>query len=132
MPFYECVFIARQDISATAVDDMANKFAEVIAENGGQVTKRENWGLRQLAYRIDKNRKGHYVLFNLDAPSPAVKEMERLMGLNEDILRFMTIRVEKLEEGPSIMMAPKSRDGKEADEKFNFDEEEFVVEGSAE
>ncbi|MBR7158614.1 MAG: 30S ribosomal protein S6 [Alphaproteobacteria bacterium] len=131
MPFYECVFIARQDISASAVDDLANKFAGVITENGGKVTKREDWGLRQLAYRIEKNRKGHYVLFNLDAPAPAVKEMERLMGLSEDILRYMTIRVEQLEEGPSVMMAPKGRDAKEAEEKFDFDEE-FVVEGSAE
>ena len=66
MPFYECVFIARQDISTSAVDDLANKFAAIITDNGGKVTKREDWGLRQLAYRIEKNRKGHYVLFNID------------------------------------------------------------------
>ncbi len=132
MPFYECVFIARQDISTSAVDDLANKFAAIITDNGGKVTKREDWGLRQLAYRIEKNRKGHYVLFNIDSPATAVKEMERLMGLSEDILRYMTIKVDSLEEGPSVMMAPKNRELKDTEDKFDFDEEEFVVEGREE
>ena len=122
MPFYECVFITRQDISANEVDKLADNFADIISAEGGKVTKRENWGLRQLAYRIQKNRKGHYVLFNIDAPSSAVKEMERQMRINENLLRFMTVRVEALEEGPSVMMA-KPRDYKEdsADESFDFD-----------
>ena len=122
MPFYECVFITRQDIPANEVDKLADNFADIISAEGGKVTKRENWGLRQLAYRIQKNRKGHYVLFNIDAPSSAVKEMERQMRINENLLRFMTVRVEALEEGPSVMMA-KPRDYKEdsADESFDFD-----------
>src|SRR5919206_3194421 len=101
MSFYESVFIARQDIAASQVDALADGFAAVIADQGGQVTKREYWGLRNLSYRIKKNRKGHYVLFNIDAPPAAVTEMERTMRINEDVLRFMTIRVDELEEGPS-------------------------------
>jgi small subunit ribosomal protein S6 len=104
MALYENVFIARQDISAAQVEALADNFAQLIAENGGTVAKREYWGLRNLSYRIKKNRKGHYVLFNLDAPPAAVQEMERTMRINEDILRFMTVRVEKLEEGPSAVM----------------------------
>ena len=104
MAYYESVFIARQDISAPQVESLADGFASVIEENGGKVTKRESWGLRGLAYKIKKNRKGHYVLFNLDAPAPAVHEMERQMRLNEDILRHMTLRVDELEEGPSVQM----------------------------
>lgn len=122
MPFYECVFITRQDIPANEVDKLADNFADIISAEGGKVTKRENWGLRQLAYRIQKNRKGHYVLLNIDAPSSAVKEMERQMRINENLLRFMTVKVEALEEGPSAMMA-KPRDYKEDDasESFDFD-----------
>jgi small subunit ribosomal protein S6 len=109
MAFYENVFIARQDISSAQVDALADGFAAIIAENGGQVAKREYWGLRNLNYRIKKNRKGHYVLFNLDAPPAAVAEMERTMRINEDVLRYMTIRVDALEEGPSAMMQSRSR-----------------------
>lgn len=108
MPYYESVFIARQDVSSTQVEQLTDQFAEVVAGLGGEVKKREYWGLRNLAYKVNKNRKGHYVLFNLDTPSEAVTEMERLMRLNEDILRYMTIRVDELEEGPSIMMQAKS------------------------
>jgi len=104
MPFYECVLIARQDVSGTQVEALLETFAGVIAEQGGKVTKREYWGLKNLSYRIKKNRKGHYALLNIDAPAPAVKELERTMGINEDILRFMTIRVDALEEGPSVAM----------------------------
>ncbi len=112
MPLYECVFIARQDIPAAQADALANQFASVIGENGGKVTKTEYWGLKTLSYRIKKNRKGHYVLLNIDAPPPAVKEMERLMGLHEDVLRQLTLRVEALEEGPSAMMQSRAgRDG---------------------
>jgi len=104
MPYYESVFIVRQDIPATQVETLSNQFAEIIIKDGGKVTKTENWGLRNLAYRIKKNKKGHYVLFNIDAPPAAINEMERNMRLHEDVLRFMTVAVEKLEEGPSAMM----------------------------
>ena len=104
MAFYECVFIARQDISGTQVEALIETFATLITEQGGQVTKKEYWGLKNLAYRIKKNRKGHYALMNIDAPSPAVQEMERTMKINEDVLRFLTVRVDELEEGPSAVM----------------------------
>jgi small subunit ribosomal protein S6 len=104
MALYETTFIARQDISSAQVETLADTFAAVIAQGGGEVKKRENWGLRTLSYRIKKNRKGHYVLFNLDAPHEAVTEMERTMRINEDILRFLTVRVDALEEGPSAVM----------------------------
>lgn len=103
MPYYENVFIARQDISATQVDSLADAFAGTIEGMGGKVAKREYWGLRNLAYKIKKNRKGHYVLLNLDATADAVQEMERQMRINEDVLRYLTVRVEELEEGPSAM-----------------------------
>jgi small subunit ribosomal protein S6 len=109
MPFYENVFIARQDISTAQVEALADQFAGTIGEQGGQVLKREYWGLRNISYRIKKNRKGHYVLFNLDAPSAAISELERLMRINEDVLRYLTVRVEALEEGPSAVMQARSR-----------------------
>ena len=111
MPLYENVFIARQDISGTQVDALADAFTQLITEQGGEVKKRENWGLRNLAYRMNKNRKGHYVLFNIDAPAPAIAELERTMRINEDVLRYLTIRVDELEEGPSpVMLNRGSRD----------------------
>jgi small subunit ribosomal protein S6 len=109
MPFYENVFIARQDISATQVEALADTFTALVAEQGGQVTKREYWGLRNLTYRIKKNRKGHYILFNLDAPPAAVNELERNMRINEDVIRYLTVRVEALEEGPSVVMQNRGR-----------------------
>jgi len=114
MPFYENVFIARQDISAAQVEALADTFTGIVTAQGGQVTKREYWGLRNLAYRIKKNRKGHYILFNLDAPPPAVNELERNMRINEDVLRYITVRVEALEEGPSAVMQNRGR-GEERD-----------------
>ncbi len=111
MPLYECVFIARQDISSNQVEGLVGQFTGIIEENGGQVAKTEMWGLRNLAYRIKKNRKGHYALLNLDAPAAAVHEMERNMRINEDVIRYLTIRVDELEEGPSIVIQSKhSRD----------------------
>ena len=104
MSLYETVFIARQDISASQVEALTETFAAVVAEGKGEVKKKEYWGLRTLAFRIKKNRKGHYVLFNVDAPPPAVAEMERNMRLNEDVLRYLTVRVDALEEGPSAIM----------------------------
>src|SRR5438874_3193190 len=104
MPLYENVFIARQDISGAQVDALADGFTQLIAEQGGEIKKREYWGLRNLAYRMKKNRKGHYVLFNIDAPAAAIAELERTMRINEDVLRYLTLRVETLEEGPSAVM----------------------------
>ena len=104
MALYENVFIARQDVPATQVETLTNQFAELVAAQGGTVSKKEYWGLRSLAFRIKKNRKGHYTLLNIDAPSAAVKELERTMSINEDILRFITVRVDALEEGPSAVM----------------------------
>ena len=111
MPLYETVFIARQDISGAQVDTLADGFTQLIGENGGEVKKREYWGLRNLAYRMKKNRKGHYVLFHLAAPAAAVAELERLMRINEDVLRYLTIRVEAFDEGPSAVML--SRGGRD-------------------
>ncbi|WIM13293.1 30S ribosomal protein S6 [Enhydrobacter sp.] len=104
MALYENVFIARQDVPATQVEALTNQFAELIANQGGTVSKKEYWGLRSLTYRIKKNRKGHYTLLNIDAPPAAVKELERTMSINEDILRYLTVRVDELEEGPSAVM----------------------------
>ena len=92
---YETVFIARQDLSPQQVEQLAEKFGKIIADNGGKVHKTEHWGLKTLAYRINKNRKGHYVLFELDTPAAALHEMERNMRLSEDVLRFMTISIEE-------------------------------------
>lgn len=110
MPFYESVFIARQDISSTQTEALTETFSSIIADNGGTVVGHESWGLRTLAFRMNKNRKGHYVMLNIDAPGPAIHEMERQMRINEDVLRYMTIRVEELEEGPSAMLRNKDRD----------------------
>lgn len=104
MAFYECVYIARQDISSSQVDTLTEQFTAIITENGGSVAKTEYWGLRNMAYRVKKNRKGHYVLLNIDAPSAAVLEMERVMRLNDDVLRTLTVKVDALEEEPSVVM----------------------------
>ena len=110
MAFYETVFIARQDISSAQAEALAETYTQMIADNGGSVTKTEHWGLKTLAFRMNKNRKGHYVLFNIDAPSAAVLEMERNMRINEDVLRYMSIRVDEHEEGPSAMMQNRGGD----------------------
>ena len=109
MSLYESVFIARQDISTAQVEGLAETFEKIITDNAGTVKKTEQWGLRSLAYKIKKNRKGYYVLFNIDAPSAAVQEMERQMHIHEDILRFLTTRVDELEEGPSAVLRAKDR-----------------------
>lgn len=111
MALYETVFIARQDLSAAQVEALAANFTDIITQGQGEVRKTEFWGLRTLAYSIKKNRKGHYVLFHIDSPIAAVKEMERQIGLNEDILRNQTLKVEKLDPEPSsIMQNKQSRD----------------------
>lgn len=104
MALYEHIFMTRQDVSASQVEELTTTLTELLGTNGGKVTKNEYWGLKSLSYRINKNRKAHYSLLNIDAPHEAVAEMERQMRINEDILRFMTIRVDELEEGPSVMM----------------------------
>ena len=108
MPFYETVFIARQDVSTQTVETLADQMSTILSDNGGEVKKTEHWGLRNLAYKIRKNRKGHYVLLALDAEPAAVAEMERSMRLNEDILRYLTIRVDELDLGESVMMQNKA------------------------
>ena len=109
MPLYETIFIARQDVPTTQVETLTKTFGDLITTLDGQVKKTEQWGLRNLAYRINKNKKGHYVLFNFDASPAAIAELERNMGLNEDVLRFMTIRVEEHEEGPSAILRKDER-----------------------
>ena len=108
MRLYESVFIARQDITTAQVETMADEFAEIITSAGGSIKKREYWGLRALAYRIKKNRKGHYIMFNMETGPEALREYERIMGLNEDVLRFLNIRIDEVLEGPSIMMQAKT------------------------
>ena len=110
MPLYECVLIARNDVTQQQVEGVADNIAGQLETEGGAVRKREYWGLRSLAYRIKKNRKGHYMLLGLDARPAFVVEMERQLGLNEDILRFMTIRVDEIDEGPSAVLSRKSDD----------------------
>jgi len=104
MPLYEHVFLARQDLAQAQVDALAENATKILADNGGKVVKTETWGLKSLAYRIAKNRKAHYVMLDVDAPPAAVAELERQSNINEDIIRFMTIRVDELESGPSVMM----------------------------
>ena len=108
MPYYESVYIARQEISAQQVDALTDGFEDIIQQAGGSIAKRENWGLKSLAYRIKKSRKGHYTLMNIDATADALHEMERQMRLNEDVLRYLTLRVDELDGDPSIQAQNKS------------------------
>jgi small subunit ribosomal protein S6 len=112
MAFYEHVLIARPDISPQQVDALIEDITRTVQELGGEVKKNEYWGLRNLAYRVRKNRKGHYALINLDAPAAAVHELERRQRINEDVLRFITVRVEKLDDEPSPVLARRDRDEK--------------------
>ena len=109
MPLYEHVFLARQDLAQGQVDALAETATNIITENGGRVVKAETWGLRNLAYRIQKNRKAHYVLLDFEAPAPVVAELERQTQINEDVIRYMTIRVDEHEQGPSAMMRRNER-----------------------
>lgn len=104
MALYECVFLTRPDLSQAQVEALAEQYAEVIRENDGEVTKTEFWGLRNLAYRVNKNRKAHYIMLNIAGSSAGVDEVERRMRLSEDVMRFLTVRVDALEEGPSAVM----------------------------
>jgi small subunit ribosomal protein S6 len=110
MPLYECVLIARNDVTQAQVETVADTVGAQLEAEGGSISKREYWGLRTLAYRIKKNRKGHYMLLGLDAKPSAITEMERLLRLNEDVLRFMTLRVETIDEAPSAILARRSDD----------------------
>ena len=116
MPLYEHVFLSRQDASAQQVEELTAQFKGVIEQLGGKVTKVEQWGVKSLSYRVRKNRKAHFTLLNVDGPSTALNEVERQERLNEEILRYITVRVDELEEGPSAMMRKVDRD-RERDER---------------
>ena len=109
MALYEHVFISRQDLTTSQTEDLIKQYSDILKNNGGKVIGHEYWGLKTLAYKINKNRKGHYSLIKSDSPPSAAQEMERLMKLNEDIMRVLTIKVKKHEDGPSIMMRTKSK-----------------------
>ncbi len=109
MPAYEHVFLARQDLAQAQVDTLAEAAAKIVEDHKGKVVKTETWGLRQLAYKIDKNRKAHFVMLSIDAPGDTITELERQAALNEDVIRYMTIRLEEHEDGPSVMMRKNER-----------------------
>ncbi len=110
MPLYEHVFLARQDLSQSQVDALAATASEIVESNGGKVTKTETWGLKSLAYKIKRNRKAHFVLMNVEAPAGVVAELERQTQINEDVIRYMTVRVEEHEGGPSVQMRKNDRE----------------------
>jgi small subunit ribosomal protein S6 len=124
MALYEHVFLARQDVSGQRVDELVEQYKGVIETGGGKVGKTEYWGLKSLSFRINKNRKAHYTLMNIEAPHTAVVEMERQMGINEDVLRYMTVRVDALEEEPSVQMQKKERDERRRRERDRRREDE--------
>ncbi len=124
MSFYENVFIVRQDATKSQVDQLTEKYTTIIKDMGGKVEKNEYWGLRTLAYKIEKNRKGHYIMLNIDGPSDAIAEMERRMKIDENVIRYMTIKVEELDKEPSIMMS--SKKSEEIDKLDEFFEEAGV------
>ncbi|WP_108810186.1 30S ribosomal protein S6 [Sphingorhabdus sp. Alg231-15] len=112
MPHYEHVFLARQDLSQSQVDSLAQEATKIVEANEGKVVLTETWGLRTLAYKVQKNRKAHYVMLRLDAPTNVIAELERQTRINEDVIRFLTIRVDEHEEGPSVMMRKPDRDSR--------------------
>lgn len=114
MAYYETIFIVRQDLSEKQVETLTTEYTKILADNGAKVARTENWGLRSLAYRIRKNRKGHYVMFHIDGEHDAVAELERQMRLGEDVLRFMTIRMDELPTEPSVMVRKNDYDKGEA------------------
>ena len=125
MAFYETVFIARQDITSAQAETLAETYSQLITDNGGKVTKTEHWGLKTLAFRMNKNRKGHYVLFNIDAPAAAIAELERTMRINEDVIRYLTLRVDQHDEGPSpIMQSRGSREDRPRRDRDRYDPRE--------
>ena len=110
VPLYEHVFLARQDLSQSQVDALAATATEIVETNGGKVTKTETWGLKSLAYKIKRNRKAHFVMLNIDAPAGVVAELERQTAINEDVIRWLTVRVDELEAGPSVQMRKQDRE----------------------
>ena len=120
MPLYEHVFLARQDASAQQVEEFTTQITGVIENLGGKVAKTENWGVRSLTYRMNKNRKAHFVLLNIDGPAAIVSEIERQERINEDIIRYLTVRVDEHEEGPSAMMRKADRDRERDDRGGGF------------
>src|SRR6266568_2392779 len=121
MPLYEHVFLARQDASTQQVEDLTTQMTGIVEQLGGKVVKTENWGVRSLTYRMNKNRKAHFVLLNIDGPSAAVAEVERQERISEDVIRYLTVRVDELEEGPSAMMRKADRDRDRDDRGFRDD-----------
>ena len=104
MAIYECVYIARQELTAAQTEQLSKDLTKIVSSNSGEIKKQEYWGLRNLAYKIRKNRKGHYTMFHIEAPASAIEELERNMRLNEDVLRYLTVKIDKLPDGPSVMM----------------------------
>jgi small subunit ribosomal protein S6 len=119
MPLYEHVFLARQDASSQQVEELTTQMTGIVEQGGGKVVKTESWGVRSLTYRMNKNRKAHFVLLNIDAPSAVVAEIERQERISEDVLRYLTVRVEEHEEGPSAMLRKVDRD-RERDDRGGF------------
>ncbi len=111
MPLYEHVFISRQDLSSAQAESLIEHFGTVLKDNGGQLLDQEYWGVKTMAYKINKNRKGHYAFLRTDAPAPAIQEMERLMRLHDDVMRVLTIKVDAHEEGPSVQMQKRDERG---------------------
>lgn len=121
MALYEHIFLARQDLSQAQVDALAATATEIVEANEGKVTKTETWGLKSLAYKIERNRKAHFVMLNIEAPGNVVAELERQTRINEDVIRYMTIRVESHEDGPSVMMRKNERDRKRRSDREERD-----------
>jgi small subunit ribosomal protein S6 len=120
MPLYEHVFLARQDASTQQVEELTAQMTGIVEQAGGKITKTENWGVRSLTYRMNKNRKAHFVLLNIDAPSAAINEIERQERISEDVIRYLSVRVEEHEEGPSAMMRKADRDRERDDRGGGF------------
>jgi len=124
MPHYEHIFMVRQDASNAQVEELTEHYKSVIADNGGSIGKVEYWGVKSLAYRIRKNRKAHYTLMNITAPPAALAEMERQMSINEEVVRFLTLRMDELDEEPSVMVRPARRDDRRDDRPERRDRED--------
>ena len=130
MPLYEHVFMARQDVTSQQVEAMIEQYKAIIEAGGGTIDKTEMWGVKSLAYRIKKNRKAHFTMLGIQSPPAAVAEMERQMGISEDVLRFMTIKVEAFDESPSMMMQKRDRDDRKDRERRRRDEEGYGFGGA--
>src|ERR671936_2364809 len=124
MPLYEHVFLARQDASTQQVEELTAQMTGIVEQAGGKVTKTENWGVRSLTYRMNKNRKAHFVLLNIDSPSSAISEIERQERISEDVIRYLSVRVEEHEDGPSAMMRKADRDRERDERGFGFRDRE--------